>query len=116
MRCASWAAGTTWGTGSTGSRGARTSSGGPTGRSRSRPASSSNGRATGARPRATSRSRTTATEWPTATSRYERSHERHLWVGPGPAVGDDVPAVLRLGCLVRHHGHLPDPDAAFHGL
>src|SRR5207244_10355647 len=57
----------------------------------------------------TSASRITATGWRTATSRSACCRDR-----AGPALGDDVPPVLRLGSMVRHDGYVPHSDAAFH--
>src|SRR5439155_9309395 len=76
----------------------------PTGTPRSRRASSPVTRTSGATPPATSVSRTTATGWPTATSRSGCCRER-----PHQAVDDDVPPVLHLGRLVYDDRGVHDP-------
>src|SRR5439155_16806030 len=76
----------------------------PTGTPRSRRASSPVTRTSGATPPATSVSRTTATGWPTATSRSGYCRER-----PRQALDDDVPPVLHLGRLVHDDRAVHDP-------
>src|SRR5260370_18703172 len=55
--------------------------------------------------RATSACRTTATAWPSATSRYGCCHEHTR-----PAVDDDVSAVLHLGRVVHDDRGVHDPS------
>src|SRR5713226_7503319 len=63
----------------------------------------------GATRRATSACRTTATAWPSATSRSGCCRDQDQ------ALGHDVPPVFRLGRLVRDDGDVPDTDAALLG-
>ncbi len=86
-------------------RSSNTTSAVPTGRRRWRRASSRSIRTTDWPRKATSAFRAiTPAPWRCATSASANCHD------PSASRADDVPGVLHLGRVVRHHGHLPRAD------